>query len=270
MTINATPVVLVDRSATGVQVISAAMLAPGQSVEVTFDYGGKIVGVCASVVWATLDNPLSEHVRCRAALQFENPEPFLAVVQQQDEASAPQVPGLIRKSTAPLERAPRLDRGELPWLSVKLPDAGEARLLNVSSSGMLLQTSTKFAPGSTIAVQLCGVDQTRVVRARFVRSDILDVGATGVKYVAAATFEDPIDLEGFQPQAGPSAAVTPNPVAEWLKSIAAEIYGGADPAAVCRRLQDGVAKLLSVGRVEILAGAVPPADGSDSNVLHDS
>jgi hypothetical protein len=263
MTVNGTPVVLVDRSATGVQVISAAMLAPGQSVEVAFDYGGKIVKSGAAVVWATLDNPLSEHVRCRAALQFDNPEPFLAVVQQQDEASAPQVPGLIRRTEAHVERARRLERNHLPWLSLKLPEAGEVRLLNLSSSGMLLETSTKFAPGSTTAVQLCGVDQTRVVRARFVRSDILDVGATGVKYVAAATFEDSIDLDGLQPQASP-AAITPNPVAEWLKSIAAEIYRGGDPAAMRKQLQDGVAKLLSVGRVEILAGPVPPPDGCDS------
>jgi len=262
MTVNGTPVVLVDRSATGVQVISAAMLAPGQSVEVTFDYGGKIVKSGAAVVWATLDNPLSEHVRCRAALRFDNPEPFLAVVQQ-NEDSAPEVLGLIRRSGTPMERATRLDRSQLPWLSVKLPEAGEARLLNLSSTGMLLETSTKFAPGSTTAVQLCGADQTRVVRARFVRSDILAVGATGVKYVAAAAFEDAIDLDGLQPQAGP-IAITPNPVAEWLKSIAAEIYRGADRAAVCKQVQDGVAKLLSVGRVEILTGAVPPPDGCDS------
>src|SRR6185369_9271105 len=104
MTVNGTPVVLVDRSATGVQVISAAMLAPGQSVDVTFDYGGKIVKSGAAVVWATLDNPLSEHVRCRAALRFDNPEPFLATVQQ-DEVPAPEVPGLVRRSGTQVERA---------------------------------------------------------------------------------------------------------------------------------------------------------------------
>lgn len=263
MTVNGTPVVLVDRSATGVQVISAAMLAPGQSVDVTFDYGGKIVKSGAAVVWATLDNPLSEHVRCRAALRFDNPEPFLAIVQQ-DEVPAPEVPGLVRRSATQVERAKRLERNELPWLSVKLPDAGEARLLNLSASGMLLETSTKFAPGSTTAVQLCGADQTRVVRARFVRSDILAVGATGVKYVAAATFEDTIDLDGLQPETSPSTATPPNAVAEWLKSLAAEIYRGADRAAVCKQIHHGVTKLLSVGRVEILAGAVPPPDGCDS------
>jgi hypothetical protein len=86
-------------------------------------------------------------------------------------------------------------RGDVPWLStVKLPWGLEVRVLNISSTGMLIETGSKFTPGTVTELQLYGPETDLVVSACFVRSEVALVDGRGVKYRAAATFKKQLDL----------------------------------------------------------------------------
>src|SRR5262249_12916906 len=60
-------------------------------------------------------------------------------------------------------RAHRWERSDLPWLSsVKLPWGLEVRLLNISSSGVLVESGSKLAAGSVLAFHLSGPNKNLV------------------------------------------------------------------------------------------------------------
>ena len=85
--------------------------------------------------------------------------------------------------------------GDVPWLStIRLPWGLEVRLLNISSTGMLIETGSRFTPGGVTDLQLCGPETHLVISACFVRSEVAAVDGCGVKYHAAATFKEPLDL----------------------------------------------------------------------------
>jgi hypothetical protein len=84
---------------------------------------------------------------------------------------------------------------DVPWLStIKLPWGLEVRLLNISSTGMLIETGSKFTPGSVTHLQLCGPETDLVISACFVRTEIAAVDGRGVTYHAAVSFQKELDL----------------------------------------------------------------------------
>jgi hypothetical protein len=85
---------------------------------------------------------------------------------------------------------------DVPWLSsIKLPWGLEVRLLNLSSTGMLIETGSKFTPGSDTHLRLCGPETDLVISACFVRSDVAAVDRRGVTYHAAVSFKKQLDLK---------------------------------------------------------------------------
>ena len=161
-------------------------------------------------------------------------------------------------------RATRKTRADLPWLStIKLPWGLEVRLLNMSTSGVLVETTSKFTPGSVAELEIAGTDDSFVVPARFVRSEIVGVDARGVRYRAAAVFEREVDLDG--PRATMArVASTPNGLATWLQQLASDIEGKAGPDALRARFETGLARLVSAREVRILDEPAPPAEGCES------
>ena len=96
-----------------------------------------------------------------------------------------------------LERAPRWKRCELPWLeSIKLSWGADLNLLNISCSGLLVESGIRMTLGNSTDFQLAGGEQDFVIPGRVVRTDVSSVDRLGVKYVAAAVFEQPFDLLG--------------------------------------------------------------------------
>jgi hypothetical protein len=96
-------------------------------------------------------------------------------------------------------RAPRWDPHQLPWLNaVKLTWGVELRLLNISRSGLLVESGTRFTMGNRAEFQLVGPDEEVIVKARVVRSDVSSVNSLGVKYVAAAAFDRPFEILDIQ------------------------------------------------------------------------
>jgi CheY-like chemotaxis protein len=96
------------------------------------------------------------------------------------------------------DRAPRWERFELPWLeSISLTWGAQLHLLNLSSSGLLVESGIRMTLGNRADFQLEDCDNREfVIPGRIVRSDVSSVNNLGVKYVTAATFEKPFELIG--------------------------------------------------------------------------
>ena len=96
------------------------------------------------------------------------------------------------------ERAPRWERDDLPWLeSIRLTWGADLQLLNISCSGLLVESGIRMTLGNRTDFELEDCDNRDfVIPARVVRSDVSSVNSLGVKYVTAAVFEKPFEAIG--------------------------------------------------------------------------
>jgi CheY-like chemotaxis protein len=104
-------------------------------------------------------------------------------------------------------RAERWDAKDLAWLnSVTLSWGVEVRLVNLSTSGLLIESRFKFAPGQQVEFQLWGWtvnrqrDHQRSATRRFnVRGRIVrTVSEPGVRCQAAAAFQTTLGLPAYR------------------------------------------------------------------------
>ena len=131
----------------------------------------------------------------------------------------------------------------MPWLSgIKLSWGAELQLINISSTGVLVESGSKFTPGSTTNLHLTGPETNLVVPVRFIRSDVARIDGLGVRYHAAAAFAQEVDLTG--PRARRCPATPPQELAALLGAVLANAIGasgararavraGASPAGWC-------------------------------------
>ena len=128
----------------------------------------------------------------------------------------------LRSHVAPgaralLERAQRWDGRQLPWLNnMKLTWGPELRVINISTSGLLVESGIRFTLGNREEFQIETDEQELIVRARVVRSDVARVDRLGVKYIAAAVFDKP--FENLEPE---SLVCAPTPSS---RSGATDLY----------------------------------------------
>jgi hypothetical protein len=95
---------------------------------------------------------------------------------------------------ARLDRAHRWDGRELPWLNnLKLTWGPGLRVVNISTSGLLVESGIRFTLGNREEFQFEIDEHELIVRARVVRSDVASVGNLGVKYTTAAVFATPFE-----------------------------------------------------------------------------
>jgi hypothetical protein len=142
---------------------------------------------------------------------------------------------------------------EVPWLSkVRLGDGLDVSVVNISSTGVLFESGSKFAPGSTADLLLSGTTSSVLVPVRFIRSEIARIDGFGVRYHAAAAFDKEIDIGGPQrPQA--------------LAQVLAKAIGEAtneEPAHV--RFALGVRDLVGARHVQFIKGAIAPSAGLET------
>ena len=86
---------------------------------------------------------------------------------------------------------------EVPWIrTVKLSQREEAQIINVSSSGILIECRTRLPLGAAIVLQLIGPGNRLNLKGRVLRCEVASVDAvTGLTYKAAIAFEpDPCPL----------------------------------------------------------------------------
>jgi CheY-like chemotaxis protein len=96
------------------------------------------------------------------------------------------------------ERAPRWERSDLPWLeSIRLTWGVELRLVNISCSGLLVESGIRMTRGNRTDFQMEDCDRRDfVIPGLVVRSDVSSVTSLGVKYITAAVFEKPFESIG--------------------------------------------------------------------------
>ena len=78
---------------------------------------------------------------------------------------------------------------------VSLNPGGDVDVLNVSNTGILVETQTRTKPGGAIQVHIAMVDADHVLQARIVRSEIKTAGQ-GLHYELAIAFDETQHLVG--------------------------------------------------------------------------
>jgi hypothetical protein len=163
----------------------------------------------ASIVTSRIEEALAQSKRDAARSRDDSrPARLLLVENRSQEETVPEEQSLITLLDADLERylglsphqqrSPRWERGELPWLdSIRLTWGVNLRLLNISCSGLLVESGIRMTLGSRTDFQLEDCDNRDfIIPGRVVRTDVSSVTSLGVKYVAAAAFEKPFESIG--------------------------------------------------------------------------
>jgi CheY-like chemotaxis protein len=156
-------------------------------------------------------------------------------------------------------RATRWEGWQLPWLkSINVPGGIEARLINLSSTGLLVESGARIAPGAATTFRLWGPHRDLTVPARIVRSEVASVDRFGVKYHAAAVFDFTFDT------------MMPDPIEagvhldDLVETIRRKADGGASAAELRVEFEAGIMKLVSVRDVRLRDVPVAENDGRES------
>ena len=211
--------------------------------------------------------PVAEPLRREGndASRLESPSPS----PKPNERS---VLSIVRKPADRRSRAERRERTEVPWVStVKLGWGLEVRLLNISSSGLLLETGTKLTPGSITELKLIGPDLDITIPVRFVRSEVADTNPLGVTFHTAATFEKPLPIVDpmLMMPAHPQSdirwrpGVPKSPLGRLMAQVAAELGEEKHPNLTVA-LAEGVRRVLKADRVRISSTPIDVVDGQES------
>jgi CheY-like chemotaxis protein len=161
-------------------------------------------------------------------------------------------------------RASRRLSGDLPSLwTVRLPWGADVKVVDISSQGVLLETTSKITPGRTVDLQLLGQDLDLRVAARTIRSEVAAVDTMGVRYRVAAAFARDLDILKPAPEAaGPS--VMPTALADLLTQVLTGAGHDVTSAAARARFEQGLRRLLPVRDIQIRPAPVMPSGGSES------
>ena len=191
--------------------------------------------------------------------QAEEPIADVAAVESRVSDLAIDSPWLSNGST---KRAQRWALSDLPWLSsVKLPWGQHLRLVNISSSGLLVESSVRLAPGSDTTFRIGGPDLSLVVPARVIRCRVATVDSLGVKYETAAAFDQPVN-ELIAAGEEPSDATMR--LAELVAAVEARAESGASAAELRGEFESGVLKMVTAREVRLRDVPVVENDGRES------
>ena len=154
----------------------------------------------------------------------------------------------------------RKGSGSVPWLSgINLSWGDEVKLINISSSGVLLESGSKFTPGSTTNLFLSGPETNLVVPVRFVRSDVARIDGLGVRYHAAAAFTKALDLSDPR---GDNSGTPPQELAGLFGAVLANASRSVEPAHV--RFSQGLRQLVGANEVQVRIGATGSGGGLET------
>jgi hypothetical protein len=118
-------------------------------------------------------------------------------------------------AAAESRRAPRLDAVDAGFSKeVKLSPGGAAELLNVSDSGLLVESKTRLSTGAKVLITLNGREPKRLT-GRVVRCQVCAIHRDGtMTYQTALALDQPSGLESsLAVQSTAGAAASPEPEA---------------------------------------------------------
>ena len=116
-----------------------------------------------------------------------------------------------RPHSMPEQRsANRIPAARVPSIEgVRLsPGDSPCTLVNISTSGALVECTSKPRPGSSVTVTFAGTFTPTTVRGRVARTIVASLGKDGVlHYMVGIAFDEPIDVE--EPPESPTDAAAP-------------------------------------------------------------
>lgn len=183
-----------------------------------------------------------------------------AFVSRSEDVLVPCASPVRATDAAPSERgdrrrAPRRRGDELPSIwSIRIPGTSSVEIIDISRRGVLIETRTKLAKGSSLDLEVVGQDLYAAVTARAVRSSVAAVDGLGVRYRVAAAFARDLDLVELQPASVPT--VVPHELGDVLGRVLAEAERGASQAAVRARFEHELRRVLPVRDIQIRATPV--------------
>lgn len=153
------------------------------------------------------------------------------------------------------------------WLrGVQAPWGLSLRLVNISSSGLLLESGSKLVPESATELRLLGSGMNLVIPVRVVRSEIAQVTGMGVRYHTAAAFQQKFEM---LPESSEPAPPAPTPgcvfraLAELLARATGDANGERRSQAITATFVEGLWALFPGCDVPLRrTGAMPPHESS--------
>ena len=187
-------------------------------------------------------------------------------------ADLPPSPAAAAAVTLPAHRprAPRWKGDNIPWLSrVTMPLGFEVRLVNISRSGLLIESRGNFVSGQPAAFELHGRLRV-VVPGRFVRTTAVGdppTSDTPRLYRSAAIFED--DLPLFAPLASGThaGAVVTSDLGEALAWVRGEARAGMRADRIRAAFELSVQELVGARAVLICRAPAQADEPGDSVCL---
>jgi hypothetical protein len=184
---------------------------------------------------------------------------------------APSVVRSVKKTAAAAAGAMPKDRRwahrtpqQSPWVwTVRLPWGAEVDLVNISRTGVLLESGSKVSPGVSLELQLSGVGLHRAVMARFVRSEVARVDRRGVRYHAAAQFDQPLDILPAQTESVTRS--TSESLAQLVTSVLSDLN---QPEMASIRFARGLRGLVRARDVLIRHSPIASPEGTESIYFH--
>src|SRR5262245_51271337 len=159
----------------------------------------------------------------------------------------------------------RRTRQEVPWLSaVKLSWVLEVNMLNISASGMLVDRTTKLTPGTATEFELAASNNTLVIPARFVRTEVATVDRLGVKYHTAVMFMKELAFPDIQD--APALSVT-GALTDLLAYALGDLEISGSSAALRGRFAERLGELIAASDVKIIGTPVLASPVADSVCL---
>jgi CheY-like chemotaxis protein len=158
--------------------------------------------------------------------------------------------------------APRKRLSDLPWLSaLRLPHVSTVEIVDISRTGMLIETPTRLSAGSSLDFELLGPDLAMRVPARMLRTQVASVDSFGVRYRIAAAFARYLDMPGLVPTPGRQVGVST--ISELLQRLrnALDHTSGDDVMAT---FEAELKQLLPVRDIQLRSTPMATASGLES------
>ena len=151
---------------------------------------------------------------------------------------------------------------------IKLDPPADASIVDISRTGVRLETSIDFNPGSLINLEVIGMENSLAVAARLIRSEMVP-GGSQVRYRAAAMFVRELDL--FPAHVNPAIVAaaaassrTPGVLADVLGRVLANANWVSNSATLWSAFESEVSALVRAKEVRIRAVPVRAPGGCQS------
>ena len=135
---------------------------------------------------------------------------------------------------------------------IRLLTGGTVRIVDISRLGVLLETESQLAPGSTLDLHLLGVERNFSVAARLVRRDVARLTDRDITYHVAAAFAHEIDILTPPVQTPFAAALHPPRVlGDLLGRTLADANWVSNGTTLCSRFEEELGYLVCAEKVWI-------------------